>query len=268
MALFFHENEFSNGKKKIGFPRYREILERDFIHFFTINLITLIGFSPLCIGIIYALLKSNLLILIPSSLIGGSIFGLFFSGLLDLIFRSMRDSTSHYLKNYWKAIRQNALESIVTGIIVSAFIGIYAFFFLIWCPFDFVSIIFSILSIIIFISFFSIYWFQIILFRQTISQRIRNSILFIAKYIWKIVGISVLQIIYWVLGFLFLPYTLFLLPILGLWFISFLTVFKLYNLIDETFSYEKQLADTFPEQSPFYESDDEWLQKKQNTNIR
>lgn len=265
MALFFHEKSFSNGARKKGFPRYCEILERDGLRFIVINIITLVGITPFFIGVLYALLSSSLLILVPSCIIGGAIAGPFLSGLLDSIFRSMRDSNSHCLRNYRKALWQNAAESIFTGIIVFSFIGIYAFLIMIWWTTGFPSItniILAVLSLIAFISFSTIYWCQIVLFRQSVRKRVQNTILFMVKYFWKSVGTSILHAIYLTLGFLFLPYTLLLVPLLGLWFIAYLSIFVLYNSIDTAFSLETQLADYFPEQVPFYETDEEWLQRK------
>ena len=42
----------------------------------------------------------------------------------------------------------------------------------------------------------TLYWPQLVLFRQTTLARMRNIILFTAKYLWKMVKVSLLQVLY------------------------------------------------------------------------
>ena len=62
---------------------------------------------------------------------------------------------------------------------------------------------------------------------------------------------------------LFLPWTSILLPFAGVWFILFTADFLLYPAMDEAFQIEEQITKAFPEQAPFYEDDEAWLERKQ-----
>lgn len=265
MALFFHEEtDYSNGARKTGFARYRELLERDFMHFIILNLITLIGFLPLIIGISYAILSSSLLILLPVCLFGGAIAGPFFSGLIDMLFRCMRDQSSHYIKNYTHAMKQNLTEAMITGAITFLFIGIYIFIGMIWWTIGFPSffqLLILFVSLCFVMSTLTIYWIQLVLFKQSFSKRLLNSILFLIKYFLNIFDVTLLQIGYWLIFILFLPYTLLLIPVLGMWFILFLVTFLLYNAVNDAFSLEETIKKEFPDQAVFYETDKEWLDK-------
>ena len=85
----------------------------------------------------------------------------------------------------------------------------------------------------------TLYWPQLVLFRQKASVRLRNCLLFCMKYFWRILGVGLLQLGYWIVFVLFAPWTLLLLPILGIWYILFLTQFLIYNQMDEALRIEE-----------------------------
>jgi hypothetical protein len=43
----------------------------------------------------------------------------------------------------------------------------------------------------------------------------------------------------------------------------YLANFMLYDTVNEVFHVEEQIAEAFPEQTPFYEDDEMWLKRKQ-----
>jgi hypothetical protein len=75
-------------------------------------------------------------------------------------------------------------------------------------------------------------------------------------------GCAAVQLLYWALIVLFLPWTVFLLPLTGLWTILFVANFLIYNTVNDVFHVEAQIAEAFPEQAPFYEDDETWLARK------
>ena len=68
---------------------------------------------------------------------------------------------------------------------------------------------------------------------------------------------AVLQAAFWAVMFLFLPWTAFLVPFLGVWYILFLAVFLLYDQLNAAFRIEEQIGSRFPEQIPNYEDEGE-----------
>ena len=85
----------------------------------------------------------------------------------------------------------------------------------------------------------TLYWPQLVLFRQKASIRLRNCLLFWAKYFWRVLGVGVLQLVYLAVFVLFAPWTLLLLPVLGVWYILFLSQFLIYEQTDEAYQIEK-----------------------------
>ena len=77
------------------------------------------------------------------------------------------------------------------------------------------------------------------LFRQKASIRLQNCLLFGAKYFWRVLGVGILQLIYLAVFVLFAPWTLLLLPVLGVWYILFLSQFLIYEQMDEAYQIEE-----------------------------
>lgn len=265
---WFSFSKTGTGRRLTGLPRLTELLDRDFKRFFLANLLTLAGFIPFGAGVIFSLLSSSILVLIPSCLIGGALAGPVLSCHYDVIYRSLRDAPGRFWTNYKRAWKQNARASILPGMLFCLFIGFYLFtLMLFWWSssspsLGTLAVFFS--SLLLFTMFFSSYWPQLILFEQTTSRRISNCILFVLRFFWKSLGCAILQIVYWIALLLLLPWSAILLLLTGFWLILFLSNFLMYRSIDEAFHLEEEIAKQFPEQRAFYEDDQEWVRRKQS----
>lgn len=93
------------------------------------------------------------------------------------------------------------------------------------------------------------------LFRQRTFIRLRNCVLFSIRYFWRTLGVSALQVCYWVIIALFLPWSSLLLSITGIWLPVFLACFFLYNNLNEAFQIEESLRAVYPEQAPLPEEE-------------
>lgn len=228
---------------------------------------TLVAFLPFGIGVALAILSSSVLVLIPACIIGGMFAGPALSCMYDTVMRSLRDASGKCWENYKHAWKQNWRQSLLPGIIFCLMLGFYIFMaMLFWWSVRFPgwgTIILYLFSLLLFTMFFSICWPQIVLFEQPFRQCARNCLLFILRFFPKTFGIALLQIIYWAAMALFLPWSAFLMPLTGLWFIIYTANFLIYNTLDDSFKIEDQIADAFPEQVPFYEDDETWLKRKQ-----
>ncbi len=268
MASFFkyHAPE-GTGRRLTGFQRFRELLERDWKRFLLTNLLTILGFLPFVLGVLFSILSSSVLVLVPACVIGGAIAGPSLACMYDSIFRSLRDAPGKFLDHYRHAWKQNWRQSILPGILFCLLIGFYAFMLMMfwWATrfpgFGTLSI--YLVGLVLLTMFFSVYWPQLVLFEQTGRQRFQNCLLFMVRFFWKTFGCALLQILYWAFMFLFFPLSVILLPITGIWFILYAANFLLYDTMNEVFHIEEQIAVAFPEQAAFYEDDETWLKKKQ-----
>ena len=251
-------SSYAAGARLKGFQRYRELLDRFSPVFFKVNLLTLIGFIPLFVGFQAAAESSDPGLILIVCALGGAIAGPFLACLTDAVYRALRDAPGSWFENYRRAWRQNWRVSILPGVVFALMLGAYAMTGLLFVGgriggWGTLALIGS--SLLLFTMFFSIYWPLLTLIDQPNAVRIRNCLMFLVKSFWKLLGISVLQIGYWLAMILFFPLTLLALPLTGFWFILFLANFLIYDSVNETFGIEAQIAERFPEQAAVYHLD-------------
>lgn len=231
------------------------------------NLMALAGFLPFAFGVALAILTSSVLVLIPACVIGGVFAGPALSCLYDAVMRSLRDASENWWADYKHAWKQNWRQSILPGILFCLMLGFYIFMaMLFWWSVRFPgwgTVAVYCCSLLLFTMFFSIFWPQIALFDQPLSQSAKNCLLFMLRYLPKAAGIALLQLAYWIIMVLFLPWSVVLLPLTGFWFILYSANFLVYDTFNHIFEIEEKIADAFPEQVPYYEDDEAWLKRKQ-----
>ena len=243
MGLLFPEDpHFDETERQTGFFRYRQLLSNRFGRWWRTNLLTLAGFTPLAAGISYAVASSSVLVLLPCSILGGVIAGPFLAGMYDAILRGLRDDPLPWWDSYKRAWRQNLRGSLLPGGLLGLFLGAYAFMaMLLWwaerAPSP-TTVALYLLALLVALIINTLYWPQLVLFQQKPSIRLKNSLLFCVKYLPRVLGVGALQLGYWAIFVLFAPWTLLLLPVLGVWYILFLSQFLLYPQMDEAYQIE------------------------------
>jgi len=243
MGLLFPEDPYFNeNERQTGFCRYRQLLSVRFGRWWKMNLLTLAGFAPLAAGIFYAVASASVLVLLPCSLLGGMIAGPFLAGMYDAVLRGLRDDPLPWRDACRLSWRQNWRSSLLPGALLGLVLGVYSFMaMLFWwaerapSPGTVALYLFALLAALI---LSTLYWPQLVLFRQKASIRLRNCLLFCMKYSWRVLGVGLLQLGYWSVFVLFAPWTLLLLPVLGVWYIVFLSQFLIYNQMDAAYQIE------------------------------
>ena len=258
MGVFFHEDPdyFPNMRKK-GFARYKQVLERDWKQFFLVDLLALASLIPYGLGVGYAVLSSSVLVLIGVSIVGGAIAGPGLACMYDRILRSLRDDQADWWYSWKRALKQNLRASILPGILMCTFIGFYIFACaMVWwsnLPITAGTVAIMAASALAFLSIFSVWWPQIVLFDQKPGIQLKNCLLFSIKYFGKTLKSAAVQLAFWLVMVLFLPWSGFAVPFLGVWYVWFVGTFLIYEELDEAFSIEERVWEAFPEQIPVYE---------------
>lgn len=260
MGIFFpgEPDRFPN-RRKTGFPRYAQVLERDWKRFFLVDLLTLGSLIPFGLGLGFALLSSSVLVLIPVCILGGLAAGPGIAGMYDAILRGLRDNADDWWFSYKKAMRQNWKASLLPGVVLCLFLGFFVFTCaMLWwstVPVTPGTVLILAASALIVTMLFSVWWPQVVLFSQRPGIQLKNCILFCIQYFWRTLGVSALQLAWWSLTVLLLPWSAFAVPVLGVWYILYLSNFLLYDRLDTAFRIEEQIAQSFPEQIPVYGED-------------
>lgn len=253
MGLFFpdDDNQYTYGRA-IGFPRYKEVLEKNFKEFFLVGFITLGFLIPFGLGAVYAILSTSALVMLAAAVVGGAISGPGVACMYDIILRRLRNDKSDWWVCYKKSMRQNWLASILPGIVQCVFLGFLIFTgALLWwaqLPISIWTVAILLLSSTLFLAVLSVWWPQVVLFDQRAGLQLKNAVFFILFHPWRALGAAAVQVAWWVVMFLFLPWTAFLVPFLSMWYILYLAVFLLYRPMDEAFRIEDQINERFPGQ--------------------
>ena len=243
MGLFIHDDpEYDINVRQTGFNRYKQLLSLHAGHWMCLNLATVAGALPLAAGIAYSILTSSVLVLLPCSVLGGMIFGPFLAGMYDAVLRGLRDDPQNWRKNYRLSWKQNWKDSLLPGALLGLLAGVYSFMAcLFWWsqrPVGTGTVALYLFSMLVFLMFCTLYWPQVVLFRQTVGNRLRNVFLFAIKYLWRVLGAAALQMAYGLVMVLFAPWTLLLIPVLGFWYILFLSQLIIYADLEEAFHIE------------------------------
>lgn len=244
MALFFPDDKsYDESIRMTGFNRYRQLMSAFAFSWIKANIVTVIAAMPLAIGIIMSIISSSSLILIPLALAGGAIFGPFLAALYDLILRGMRDDYGDWWFNYRKGLRQNWKEALLPG----AFTGLIAgmFIFMLYMLMSAKaglkpsSIALYLISALLFLIISQNYWTQVVLFNLPLRQRLTNILLFSSKYMWRVAGGALIKLLLLAFLALLAPWTLILVPFLGLWYPIFVSEFMIYDKLNYEFQLEE-----------------------------
>ena len=260
MGIFFPDepDHFPN-QRPVGFKRYAQVLEANWKRFFLVDLLTLATLIPFAAAVILAVLTSSLVVLIPGCIVGGLIAGPGLACMYDCILRALRDNRDDWWHNYKKAFRQNLGASLLPGVIQCLFVGfvVFAGAMMWWSqlPVTAGTVAIMALSLLIVTAMFSIWWPQVVLFSQKPKFQLKNCILFLIRYFWRSLGVSALQLLWWAFMALFMPWTAYVVPFLGVWYILYVSQFLLYDKLNDAFRIEEQIAQSFPQQIPVYDGE-------------
>jgi len=245
MGLFVREDPtYNEDVRQTGFNRYKQLLAVRFGQWWKVSMITLLGLVPLAAGIIYSIGVSSVLVLIPCSILGGMIAGPFLAALYDAILRGLRDDPLPWKDAWARSWKQNWKESLVPGALMGLLSGLYAFTgMLFWwaeTPPSLGTLAVYLVSLWLALALGGLYWPQLVLFDQSPVIRLRNCVLFFVKYFWRVTGAGLIQAAFIAVYVLFAPWSALLLPIIGAWYIVFLSQFLIYDQLDESFHIEEQ----------------------------
>ena len=244
MALFFKDPSYDPGRRMTGFNRYRQLLSLYGLSWIKVNMLTCLGALPLALGITLSIMYSSSLMTMGCSVVGGLIFGPFLAALTDSVMRGLRDAPGTWWANYKKAWKQNAASALLPGAVTGLLLGMYAFMiYVMWS--SQVSVGWGTIALYLFAALLAVvlsvlYWPQLVLFRQKNSVRVRNAVLLMIRHFWRVMGIGVVCLLYLTLYLLLAPWSLVLVPFVGLWFMVFMAEYHLYPQLDEALEINKR----------------------------
>lgn len=252
MGLFFggFDDRSIPGTRKSGFARYREVLEENWKDFIKVGFITLVFFIPLGAGLVYAVGTKSALLAILAGLAGGAISGLGYACMVDLILRRLRNDRDDWSVCWKRSMKQNALASLLPGALQGLLLALITFILVLidWgaAPITIGTLVLMAVSILLATMVLTAWWPQVVTFEERALRQLRNAVLFCIFRFGKVFLSALVQVLWWAVIVLFLPWTAFVIPILGLWYILFVALHLIYPKLDEDFHIEEQIEEKFP----------------------
>ena len=251
MGLFFPDDDRSiPGVRKTGFPRYKEVLEANYKEFFLVGFLALVFHIPFGAGMVYAVGTRSALIALLAGLGGGLFAGPGLAGMEDLLLRRLRDDRADWWTAWKRAFRKDLLASLLPGALQYLLFGLVIFSgaLILWgaAPVTPANLLLLLLSALLGTMLLTVWWPQVVLFEGGAVGQVKNAFFFTVFHFGKVLGAGLLQLLWWVILFLFLPWTAFVVPILGLWYIRFVALNLLYPLLNKEFHIEEQIEEAFP----------------------
>lgn len=247
MGLFFpmEGERREDDSRRVGFARYRQVLERDWKELLLLDFPVLGTFLPFLFFVSFAVLNKSVLVLIPAGLLGGAIASLGIGAMYDFVLRRLRDDLIWCMASFKKSLRQNWKAGLLPGALEGLFVAslVYAgvmmlragtFTLLTAGVFALISLVFTLI--------FRIWWAQIVLFEQKYFVQLKNCLLFLLQHPKKLLLSALAEVLWWGVTAAFMPYTGFLVPVLGIWYITLTGVLIVYDDLNAAFQVEEQIA--------------------------
>lgn len=231
--------------RKKGAARFFELLGRDLMPFYKASLLCCLGCLPGVVLMVLGLLGTSVLFTLLGGMLCGLVGAPFVCGLLDTIFRALRDEPGFWWENYKKAWRQNWKDSLLPGLFIGILMGCWLSMLLILPTMEVVPGYIWICmgaGVLIAAGLFTYAFAQIPLVRLTPAQFVKNCVFFFLGYLPRTLAVAVIQSAYWIGFVLFLPFTLLPLLVTGFWLPWLISLMILYPALDGAFSVEKEIS--------------------------
>ena len=109
--------------RKVGLPRYFEMVGRDLWAFYRAGFLCAVGFLPGAVLLWFGLMGGAALYSLLGGLLAGLVGAPFVSGMIDTVLRSLRDEPGYWWHTYRRAWKQNWRQSLVPGALLGLFLG-------------------------------------------------------------------------------------------------------------------------------------------------
>ena len=244
--LLAAETEEPEVPRKVGLPRFFELLGRDLWSFFRASFLCGLGWLPGFALLAFGLMIKNLLFCLVGGALAGLVGAPFLCGLLDTILRALRDEPGYWWHTYKMAWKQNWKQSLVPGLVFGVFFGLWAGMLFTAAEMDGVPTsvwICLIVGLFLGLGFFGYSFLQIPLVDLPLGQRVKNAALMFLGFFPRTLAATVVTGAYWAVMLLYLPYTLLVLLALGWWLPCLVSSMILYPGLDRVFGLERTLRE-------------------------
>lgn len=232
--------------RKVGLPRFFELLGRDLWSFYKASFLCCLGFLPGFALLACGLMAKSLLLGVLGGALAGLVGAPFLCGLLDTILRALRDEPGYWWHTYKAAWRQNWRDCLLPGLAFGLFFGLWVtLIFLLADVADAPASVWICLLLGLFLGlgFFGYLFAQIPLVSLPLGTLIKNAGLMFLGFFPRTLLVTLVTGVYWGLMLLYAPYTVPVLVALGFWLPCLISLMILYPGLDKVFDLERTIRD-------------------------
>lgn len=230
--------------RKVGLPRFFEVLGRDLWSFYKASLLCVIAFLPGTVLVGFALMAQAPLLCLAGGLLAGGLGAPPLCGMIDTVLRSLRDEPGYWWHIYRRAWLQNWRASILPGLAFGLFVSGWSYMVhaqamagstetAIW--------VITIVAVFLAVGFFSWLFSQIPLVDLPLPALLKNTALMFFGFFPRTLAASLVLCVYWIATLLYMPYTLFVILAFGFWLPTLVALMMLYPGLDKSFKLEETL---------------------------
>lgn len=237
-------DEYISSDRKKGAGRFFELLGRSFGTIYATSFFFLLGVLPGFVLMYFSIMAEALIGAIAGGLLAGLAGAPLLCGMMDTLLRMMRDEAGLWWHNYKKAWKQNWKQSLMPGAVLGAFAGIWCWIIIhipdmenvpiaVWC-----CLVLGAVFLMLLILYISA---QIVLINLPTSGILKNAGLFIGGYFPRSFLAGVISAGYWAVTFLYMPYTVISLMILGAWLPVMISLLLIYPILNSALHIEADI---------------------------
>ena len=231
--------------RKVGLPRFFELMGRDLWSFYRASFLCLLGFLPGTALAGFGILADSALLTLLGGLLAGLVGGPFLAGMIDTVLRALRDEPGYWWHTYKRAWKQNWRQSLVPGLLLGLFAGGWSWILKAQTSAgttDTARWVVTLVSIFIATGFLSWLLAQVPLVDLPLGQLLKNAGLMFLGYFPRTAAAALVLAVYWGAVLLYLPYTVLVLLAFGFWLPVTIALMILYPGLDKAFKLEETLT--------------------------
>lgn len=230
--------------RKTGLPRFFELLGRDLPNLYKASFLAGLGGLPAILLVGFGISTKSILITLGGAILTGWLVGPCLCGAFDTTLRALRDEAGYWWPTYRRAFKANFKGSLLSGIVFTAIVSIQVLVCTTLLEGGVTSVftwVMMVLNLFLGTGFFSYYWAQMVLVDTTLSQRIKNSCLMFIGFLPQTLAATVLQLFYWALLYLLMPFSIILFLAFGCWLPLLVGLMIIYPSMDRVLHIEETL---------------------------
>ena len=231
--------------RKVGLPRFFELMGRDLWPLYKSSFLCVLGFLPGTVLAVLGMMGHSALLTVVGGVLAGLVGGPFLSCMMDTVLRALRDEPGYWWHTYKHAWKQNWKQSLVPGALLGLFVGSWSWMLRAQALADNTSTalwVASLAGIFVCTGFFSWLLAQVPLVDLPLPQLAKNAGLMFFAFFPRTAAAALVLAAYWGLTLLYLPATILVIVVFGFWLPVTVAGMILYPGLDKVFRLEETLA--------------------------